>query len=179
MNINFLKASSNSATKSYFNNICSLGCTSVVQNPTRVTCSSATLIDHVYTNDIQSNYKCSILLHGTSDHFPLLFNISSVAHKQEHSYHMFRNMSQFVANEFIEDLNDEYLKSSTVSNALSEIAFNEFINIFKTTIDKHAPLQKATTRIKRLRKKLWLTKTILISTKTKKQIVCRIKKAPQ
>ena len=53
---------------------------------------------------------------------------------------MFRNMSQFVAEKFIKDLNDEYLKSSTVSNAMPEIAFNEFINIFKTTIDKHAPL---------------------------------------
>ena len=57
MNMNFLIASSNSAIKSYFDNICSLGCMSVVQNPTRVTCSSATLIDHVYTNDIQSNCK--------------------------------------------------------------------------------------------------------------------------
>ena len=88
-------------------------------------------------------------------------------------------MSQFVANEFIDDLNDEYLKSSTISNALPEIAFNEFIDILKTTIDKHAPLQKASRRIKRLQKKTWLTKAILTSTKTKKQIVCKIKKAPQ
>ena len=92
---------------------------SVVQNPTCVTCSSATLIDHVYTNDIQSNYKCSILLHDTSDHFPLLFTVSCVTQKQENSYHMFRNMSQFVANEFINDLNDEYLKSSTLSSLMS------------------------------------------------------------
>ena len=124
------------------------------------------------------DYKCSILLHDTSDHFPLLFNISYVTQKQENSYHMFRNMSQFVANEFIDDLNDEYLKSSTISNGLPEIAFNEFIDIFKTTIDKHAPLQKATRRIKRLQKKPWLTKTILISTKTKNKLFVESKKHP-
>ena len=147
-----------------------------MQNPTQVTCSSATLIDHVYTNDIQSNYKCSILLHDTSDHFPLLFNISCVTQKQENSHHLFRNVSQFVANEFIEDLTDKYLKSSIASNALPEIAFNEFINILRITIDKHSPLQKATRRIKRLRKKPWLTKAILSSTKTKNILFAESKK---
>ena len=178
MNIDFLKGSSNSALKSYFDNICSLSCMSVVQNPTIVTFSSATVIDHLYTNDIQSNYKCSILLNDTSDNFPLLFNISCVTQKQENTYLMLRNMSKFVANEFIEDLNDEYLKIFTVSNALPEIAFYEFINIFKTTIDKHASLQKATRKIKRLRKKNRLTKAILIATKTKNKVLVESKKHP-
>ena len=62
---------------------------SAVQNPTRVTCFSATVIDHVYTIDIQSNYKCSILLHDTSDHFPFLFNMSCVTQKLENTYHIF------------------------------------------------------------------------------------------
>ena len=88
-----------------------------------------------------------------------MFNISCVTQKLENSYHMFRNMSQFVANEFIVDLNDEYSKSSIISNALPEIGFNEFKNIFKTTVDKQAPLQKATRRIKRLRKKTLVNKS--------------------
>ena len=87
-------------------------------------------------------------------------------------------MSQFAANEFIDDLNDEYLKSSTISNALSEIAFNEFIDIFQTIINIHAPLQKATKRIKRLQKKPWLTKAILISTKPKNKLLVESKKYP-
>ena len=57
---------------------------------------------------------------------------------------MFRNMSKFVVDEFNKDLNDDYLKSFTVSNALPEIAFSEYINIFKATVNKDAPLQKAT-----------------------------------
>ena len=56
---------------------------------------------------------------------------------------MFRNMSQFVADELIEDLNDEYLKSFTESNALPEIAFNEFINILKTTFNKTCSITKS------------------------------------
>ena len=87
-------------------------------------------------------------------------------------------MSQFVADEFMEDLNDEYLQSSTVSNAMPEIAFNEFINIFKTSFNKHASLQKATRKVKRLRKKPWLTKAILISTKTKNKLFVESKKQP-
>ena len=44
---------------------------------------------------------------------------------------MFWYMSQFVANEFIKDLDDKCLKSLTTStgNASQEIAFNEFQNI--------------------------------------------------
>ena len=78
----------------------------------------------------------------------------------------------------LDDLNDEYFKSSTISNALPEIAFNELIDIFKTTIDKHTPLQKGTRKIKRLQKKPWLTKAILISTKTKNKLFVESKKHP-
>ena len=107
-----------------------------------------------------------------------MFTISCAPQKQENSYHMFRNMSHFVANEFIDDLNDEFSKSSTISSALPEIAFNKFIDIFKTTINKHAPLQKPTRRVKRLQKKPWLTKAILISTKTKNKLFLESKKHP-
>ena len=70
MNIDFLKVQSNSMIKQYYDCIYSLGCL-LLHNPTRITASSSTLIDHIYTNDVEQDKKCSIILFEVSDHLPL------------------------------------------------------------------------------------------------------------
>ena len=49
-------------------NAASHGFLQIVSRPTRVTESSATLIDHVYTNNLKSTHSCNILTLDISDH---------------------------------------------------------------------------------------------------------------
>ena len=46
--------------------------------------------------------------------------------------------------------------------------FERFLDIFNTTLNKHAPLRKS--RKKKLSSKPWITKQILISSKTKNKL---------
>ena len=50
INIDFMKANSHPETDEYLNMLFSHGLLPIVTKPTRITCHSATLIDHIYTN---------------------------------------------------------------------------------------------------------------------------------
>ena len=56
-------------------------------------------------------------------------------------------------------------------NELSPNAFNDhFTQVISAVIDKHAPLQKALRRQKRIQRNPWLTKGILTSIKQKQKL---------
>ena len=50
----------------------SLGCEQFIQNPTRITTNSSTLLDHFYSNNSSQDIKCHILLKDFSDHLPIV-----------------------------------------------------------------------------------------------------------
>jgi len=57
---------------------------------------------------------------------------------------------------------------NTGSTVLND--FDEFINIFQTIINKHAPLRKLSRREKQLQAKPWITRGLLISIKNKNRM---------
>ena len=64
-------------TNDYVDNIFSQGFLPLITKPTRVTSSSATLIDHIYSNDICSNSTSGIVLTDVADHFGIFHCIQS------------------------------------------------------------------------------------------------------
>ena len=78
--MDLLKQDTEPKIKTYVESLNCLGCTPVIYNPTHITNSSVTLIDHVYTNDLQNNVKCYILPHDLSDHVPVLFKALTAPH---------------------------------------------------------------------------------------------------
>ena len=53
ININLLRYSSNSNVKYYVDSINIVNCISIIDKPTRITPTSRTLIDHIYSNDME------------------------------------------------------------------------------------------------------------------------------
>ena len=51
-NINLLKSNTNPSINKYSNNLFSLGCLPLIKFPTRITPTSTTLIDHIYSNSL-------------------------------------------------------------------------------------------------------------------------------
>ena len=68
MNIDLLKFESHRKTNNYLDNIFAHGFRPVITKPTRCN-SSATLIDHIYTNNITSIGHSSIIITDVVDHF--------------------------------------------------------------------------------------------------------------
>ena len=68
MNLDLLKFKSHDKTNSFIENMFAAGYVPTITKPTRVTPSSATLIDHIYTNNL-SNASSGIILTDIADHF--------------------------------------------------------------------------------------------------------------
>ena len=77
INIDFLKTDEHSPTSSFVDTLYSYNVFPLITKPTRVTKTSATLIDHILTNnlDSESRHKQGILCTDISDHYAV-FHIS-------------------------------------------------------------------------------------------------------
>ena len=69
MNIDLLKCDTHSKTNEYLDNIITHGYLPVITKPTRICSSTATLIDHIYTNNISSTHHSGIIITHVADHF--------------------------------------------------------------------------------------------------------------
>ena len=68
MNIDLLRFGSHTKTADYLDNLFSHGFLPLITKPTRLSNSSATLIDH-YTNDIYNKGHSGIITTDVADHF--------------------------------------------------------------------------------------------------------------
>jgi hypothetical protein len=79
-NIDLLKYNTHNKTNDYIDNVFAKGFLPLILKPTRITQSTATLIDHIYSNDIKSNSTSGIIINDLVDHFRTkqLENVSSL-----------------------------------------------------------------------------------------------------
>ena len=115
----------------------------LVKHPTRVTKSSATLIDHVYTN--QPNHVKSVAVRNCSisDHYPVCISYHrkfGKTKKQHHEYITYRSMKNFDENLFLEDLEKSPFDNIHAFDDPDE-SLLFFMNTFSDVLNKHAPIR--------------------------------------
>ena len=110
----------------------SVGLYPLIDKPTRITISSETLIDNIFTNKLESKLTNGLLINDISDHFPVL----TICHYNEKltrckrpQYILKRQLNDESINAFKTKLGnnswDTVLNSSNVN-----VAYNNFIDIF-------------------------------------------------
>ena len=165
-----MKSESNILIKNYTDMIYSQGCVPVITQPTRITDTSSTLIDHIYTNNFIKEMKSYILLYYLTDHLPILVTTKFQIDSQKSVPSLIRDTKRFNA----ENFNNELLKNlyNKTDYCLSNVnmLMSNFINTFADTLEIHAPLRKQTQKEKKLKDKPWLTKGSLISIKQKNKL---------
>ena len=90
----------------------------------------------------------------------------------------YRSMKIFSTEEFLENLHVQYREKRVTETESINDAFKAFIDVLRHTLNKHAPIKKATHKILKLQTKPWLTKGILISIKVKNELFAYTKKNP-
>ena len=71
-NINLLKYDCCNFANQFFNQLSSSGYTPLITKPTRITKSTATLIDNIFTNNLsRTEHLSGILINDISDHLPI------------------------------------------------------------------------------------------------------------
>ena len=76
-NVDLLKHEIKQTVNDYINAVHTEGCFNIINKPTRITDTSATLLDHVYTNVSQNISSRGILTFEILDHLPTFCSLTS------------------------------------------------------------------------------------------------------
>ena len=174
INIDLLRGSTNIKIQEYIDMLVSLGCSSLVNVPTRISATCSTLLDHLYTNDLENRLSCSVLEYDISDHLPIFFSINSSPQRNQLVPVKIRNMKYFDKEVLQTDLAHAYATfeslTNTSNNGSPQAAFKDFIQIFYNVINKNAPMKNLSRKEKHFRQKPWITSAIKKSIKTKNKL---------
>ena len=125
--------------------------TQLISNPTRVTPTTATLIDHVYTN-VPSNISESFVSDlSISDHFPVCITrkFSNKMIKNNHINTTYRSFKNFNEHQFLHELSID-LQTFSPSQANVEDDFNTWYSIILKNLNTHASIKNKRVKGKRL-----------------------------
>ena len=104
MNINLFNCDVHGQTEEYLNMIYSNNFFLLITKATRVTCHTATLIDHIYTNASPINITSKIITADISDHLPT-FCVSDIQMNRNKEKVYFRDYKNFNTEAYLSDIN--------------------------------------------------------------------------
>ena len=147
----------------------------LINKPTRITNTSATLIDNLFTNVLPSP-KCGIILTDISDHLPI-FKILQSFHfrtslKNNSGFTNVRNLSNYNSQKLCDDLHSfDWSNVFDLNNP--DLVFNNFMDNFNKACDKNIPFAKIKHRSKTKPNVPWINKTLLKSINKKNKLYCQ------
>ena len=151
LNIDLLKYTIDSKINTYVDLLLSNSCKLLIDKPTLISSLSATLIDHIISNNVTSKAISEIGLSDISDHLAV-FAIMFASYKcNKLNKLIIRDMRNFNQNYFLNDLCQQFNENLTHDFADLNAYFSKFRNLFSQTIDKHT--RKPITRREQLSKR--------------------------
>lgn len=166
-NIDLLK--DDSKTLDFINLLYSYHFFPTITKPTRVTSTTASLIDHVWTNNLQ-NHKISGIYHiSISDHFPI-FSMFSVDINCRPS-HSITTYNRIYNNSSIEAFQSDLMNYNWISDMINndvEKSFSTYTENFQQLYEKHFPSKLITCKEKH--NKPYITEAIKKSIKHRNKL---------
>ena len=167
MNINTFKRTNYS--KDYLNLLSSNCATNIIDVPTRVTTSSATVLDHIITKENKHQIVPAVVDYDITDHYPVVALVNNKSIHKNVQPKFARSFAKFNNDSFNNDLQKKSFmpKILAISENNVDDIFNEFYLLITSTMNTHALLKKLSRKQRRLRSKPWITKGLLFSIKKK------------
>lgn len=176
-NLNLINYNQHSSTNDFISLLFSYSHYPLISKPTRITNHSATLIDNIFTNELETNVKSGILITDISDHFGI-FSISN-SHSEslsKPSVKLKRKFSEHNISNFSKSLSECNWDSLQQSSSPEE-SYNSFISTFSLHFNNHFPLKQVKSSPSQPRK-AWMSSGLAISCKTKSALYYKYKKSP-
>ena len=166
---NFNLLCGTSSSRQWLRTTESFNMSQLVNRPTRVTATSETLIDHVYTNSPENILDVSVPVLGLSDHYPVCITrklSKSFKNGPVHKFISYRNIKMFDETQFLHALANQPWSVLNIFDDAND-ALDYFSYIFNSVLSTHAPKTKR--RVKRQKQPNWLNTEILTAMKTRDQ----------
>ena len=137
----------------------------LILQPTRLTSSSATLIDNIFINDLACSSKGGNITTAISDHLIQfsqldLFDTNTNSTKETKSK---RDWTVFNKREFSDEIDKISWDDLRDPNIDTNQSFSNFYNKVTHLLDEMAPYKKLTKKDTALQQKPWITRGILTS----------------
>ena len=125
--------------------------TQFVSKPTRVTESSSTIIDHIYSTNPENIIERFVPSLSIRDHFPICFTrkINNKIRKTKHITTRYRSFKNFNEDSFRADLASD-LNNFTVDQPDINKDISVWYNIIQKHLDQHAPYKTSQVKTKKL-----------------------------
>ena len=145
MNIDLLKFGTHTKTADYLDNLFSHGFLPLITKPTRLSNSSATLFDHIYTNDIFNKGHSGIITTDVADHFGICYLSHGKIKQVKNQNKKFRIISEANMNKF--KVNFEPIEQIMCPNE----AYNVFMALYKSAFEDSFPLRNKSVNSKSIK----------------------------
>ena len=143
----------------------------LINIPTRVAENSATIIDHIMTNDHQHHIFYRVIKSDLSDPYPTFCNVSNLVNQKVSKYKAIylHNFTKFCESSH-NAVSSFFSNKLAINSQIFNIVFSEFVKIINNAINEHAPLKKLSRAQQKLKMKPWITHGILKSIKHKQKL---------
>ena len=170
-NFDLLKYNTDKNTKDLLDTFISAGFLPAITKPTRITHSSATLIDNIYLKGFNYyTYKSGILNYDISDHLPVMAYVGKASKKDRPgpTYFEYRNWSETAIASIVQDMQSS--DWSTLNTSSINDACDSYICKLESCVEEHAPLKRVKLSPKNTKREPWMTKGLLISIHKKQKM---------
>ena len=178
-NIDLLKIETNKSSSDLFDILFTNGILPTIIRPTRITHTSATLIDNIYIKHNKlENLKSGIILTDISDHLPIFACFgTTINQKQENLKITCRPMDDEQINMIIKSLENTDWNSINNDNDINS-TYDKLITKLWDTVNEYAPEKNITINKNKIIRQPWMTSGLLQSINTRHNIY-KISKHPQ
>ena len=174
-NIDLLKYDSNNKYQEFYNQMTTSGFLPQILQPTRITETSSTIIDNIYTNNLTNDITSGNVLIQISDHLLQFSCINKDISTDKTPYYK-RNYSRFNEQSFLDDLSiQNWYNNHQDANTM----FNDFAWRFESCIDRHAPLKKLNKKEMKFKLKPWISPNIIKKIKHRNKLFVKKKTIPK
>jgi len=140
-NIDLMKYGSNHNSNYLLELSMGFGFLQLISKVTRIQGESATLLDHIFTNDVVNVTSSGVIIDSYSDHFITFCSLSFEKPKPKNSDIFARSINEENTNKFKAAL-DNLNWSNVLENTCTNTAYNEFWETFHTLFDLYFPLRQ-------------------------------------
>ena len=181
-NIDLLKYNKCNFSNQFFNQFSSSGYRPLITRPTRITSSSATLIDNIFTNNLLGIENLNgVLINDISDHLPIFSITKYNALDKSKTPASSKFISRLITQSSLDSFTDKLKKIdwiTTIQENDPTKSLQAFLKILCELYDKYFPVKiSKRSNIKRLNNS-WISKGLKKSSKTKERLYKKFLKCP-
>ena len=170
-NLDFLKSDIHQLTNDFIQNNLDFGLIPTVTRPTRITQSTATLIDNIFVSqNLCGKYVSNILINDTSDHLPVICTLSELKITKREPLKITSRDTRLKNMQALKNQLENY---DWLSNMEYKSVSDDMSKVYQTLTDKMnycIPIREHCIKGKKMRKEPWLTASLKISIDNNKKL---------